>query len=442
MKSYTAFKVSGIDWIDVIPAHWKVRRLKDIGKICLGKMLKDKPDNGYYRKPYLKSKNIGWLNLNLSNVEEMYFNEQEMATLRLKKGDLILSEGGEVGKTSIWNDELEECYIQNSAHKISFNNCCDSRFYLYLSYYLGHIGYYKSIVNLVSIMHLTYEKLRRVMVPVPPLDEQERLAAYLDKKCGEIDGQVELLEKKRKAYERLKTSVINNAVTRGLNPDVPMRDSGIDWIGEIPAHWNRLRLKDVSFMYSGLTGKSGDDFRCDDDSKTKPFVPFTNVLNNTRIDFSQFNRVVMNENESQNRVGENDLIFLMSSEDYESIAKSAVVIGDPGEVYLNSFCRGLRFTSDNVFAPFVNYQLNASKYRDSLRFEARGFTRINIKIDRIASQFITIPPIDEQRAIATYLDEKCGEIDAAIENIGKQIDAYKRLKRSLINEVVTGKRAV
>ena len=195
-------------------------------------------------------------------------------------------------------------------------------------------------------------------------------------------------------------------------------------------------------MYSGLTGKSGDDFRCDDDSKTKPFVPFTNVLNNTRIDFSQFNRVVMNENESQNRVGENDLIFLMSSEDYESIAKSAVVIGDPGEVYLNSFCRGLRFTSDNVFAPFVNYQLNASKYRDSLRFEARGFTRINIKIDRIASQFITIPPIDEQRAIATYLDEKCGEIDAAIENIGKQIDAYKRLKRSLINEVVTGKRAV
>ena len=281
-----------------------------------------------------------------------------------------------------------------------------------------------------------------ISIDVPSLREQTRIVSYLDEKCGEIDGQVALLEKKRDAYARLKVSIINKAVTHGLNPNVSMRPSGIDWIGDIPAHWERLRLKDVSYMYSGLTGKSGDDFRCDDDTKTKPFVPFTNVLNNTKIDFNQFNRVVMAEGEQQNRVLENDIIFLMSSEDYESIAKSAVVVGDPGEVYLNSFCRGLHFTSNDIFAPFVNYQLNSEKYHDALRFEARGFTRINIKVDRVFSQFITVPPLAEQREIADYLDKKCGEIDAVVENLDKQIDAYKRLKKSLINEVVTGKRAV
>ena len=215
------------------------------------------------------------------------------------------------------------------------------------------------------------------------------------------------------------------------------KDSGIDWMGEIPSHWERLRLKDVSYMYSGLTGKSGDDFRCDDDTKTKPFVPFTNVLNNIRIDFNQFNRVVMEDGEEQNRVKENDLVFLMSSEDYDSIAKSAVVDGDPGEVYLNSFCRGLHFTTSKVYAPFINYQLNAEQYRDALRFEARGFTRINIKKDRVESQFIALPPFEEQCRIAKYLDEKCDAIDECMTLLEKKRDAYVRLKTSIINHAVT-----
>jgi type I restriction enzyme S subunit len=210
----------------------------------------------------------------------------------------------------------------------------------------------------------------------------------------------------------------------------------------IPEHWEVKRIKDISYMYSGLTGKSGDDFRCDDENLTKFYIPFTNALNNTVVDTNQFMRVVMSEDEKQNAVKENDIIFLMSSEDYESIAKSAVVIGDPGEVYLNSFCRGIRITSNSVYSPFVNYQLNSEVYRDALRFEARGFTRINIKIDRIAGHFVSLPTYEEQQDIATYLDEKCAKIDVAIVNIDKQTDALKRLKRSLINEVITGQRAI
>ena len=284
--------------------------------------------------------------------------------------------------------------------------------------------------------------MRTYELDIPSLSVQQRIVDYLDEKLSKIDERITVLEKQQDAYSRLKKSIIHQAVTRGLNPNVILKDSSIEWIGKIPEHWKRCRLKDLGYMYSGLTGKSGDDFRCDDETKTKPYVPFTNVLNNTVVDNDNFHFVVMERNEQQKQVRTNDLLFLMSSEDYESIAKSAVVVGNPGEVYLNSFCRGLRITNRKCYAPFINYQLNSEIYRDALRFEARGFTRINIKIDRVASQFVSLPPFSEQQAIAIYLDDKCTKIDAAIENIRKQIDASKRLKRALINEVITGQRAV
>lgn len=284
--------------------------------------------------------------------------------------------------------------------------------------------------------------MRTYEFDMPSIENQQRMVTYLDTKLSEIDHQVSLLTSKRDAYLRLKKSIINHAVTRGLNPNVKMKDSGIEWIGEVPEHWRRMRLKDIAYLYSGLTGKSGDDFRCDNTKITKPYVPFTSILNNFKINSTDFPRVIMSDNETQNQVIVNDLLFLMSSEDYDSIAKSAVVNENLGEVYLNSFCRGLRFTSKDIFANFVNYQIQATNYRDALRFEARGFTRINIKIEKISSMFVCLPPLPEQRAIATYLDDKCAKIDTIVSNLGKQISRYGDLKRSLIDEVITGKRAV
>lgn len=284
--------------------------------------------------------------------------------------------------------------------------------------------------------------MRTYEFDMPSIENQQRMVTYLDTKLSEIDHQVSLLTSKRDAYLRLKKSIINHAVTRGLDPNVKMKDSGIEWIGEVPEHWRRMRLKDIAYLYSGLTGKSGDDFRCDNTNITKPYVPFTSILNNFKINSTDFPRVIMSDNETQNQVIVNDLLFLMSSEDYDSIGKSAVVNENLGEVYLNSFCRGLRFTSKDIFANFVNYQIQATNYRDALRFEARGFTRINIKIEKISSMFVCLPPLPEQRAIATYLDDKCAKIDTIVSNLDKQISRYGDLKRSLIDEVITGKRAV
>lgn len=284
--------------------------------------------------------------------------------------------------------------------------------------------------------------MRTYEFDMPSIENQQRMVTYLDTKLSEIDHQVSILTSKRDAYLRLKKSIINHAVTRGLDPNVKMKDSGIEWIGQIPEHWRRMRLKDIAYLYSGLTGKSGDDFRCDNTNITKPYVPFTSILNNFKINSTDFPRVIMSDNETQNQVIVNDLLFLMSSEDYDSIAKSAVVNENLGEVYLNSFCRGLRFTSKDIFANFVNYQIQATNYRYALRFEARGFTRINIKIEKISSMFVCLPPLTEQRAIATYFDDKCSKIETIVSNLDKQISRYGDLKRSLIDEVITGKRAV
>ena len=439
MKTYPKYRDSGIQWIGKIPEHWSVKRIKDLSFIFSGATPSSKIysywDGDIVWVTPADMTDFGYISNGSSTITESGYSS--CGTHIVPSGSIIISSRAPIGKVNITTQEM--CTNQGCKSLVLKPNVNGK----FIAYYL-----YNESINIdacgqgTTFKELSLKNLVGYKVIFPPLVEQQRIADYLDEKCGEIDGQVALLEKKRDAYARLKVSVINKAVTHGLNPDVSMRPSGIDWIGDIPAHWERLRLKDVSYMYSGLTGKSGDDFRCDDDTKTKPFVPFTNVLNNTKIDFNQFNRVVMAEGEQQNRVLENDIIFLMSSEDYESIAKSAVVLGDPGEVYLNSFCRGLHFTSNDIFAPFVNYQLNSEKYHDALRFEARGFTRINIKVDRVFSQFITVPPLAEQREIADYLDKKCGEIDAVVENLDKQIDAYKRLKKSLINEVVTGKRAV
>lgn len=206
-------KPFGVDWIGEIPEGWEVRRIKEIGTLKLGKMLSEKPIPGYKLCKYLKSKNIGHLHLNLDSVEEMYFSEEEMNQLMLHKDDLLLSEGGEVGKTAIWNEELEECGIQNSVHKLTTFKGFSPNYYRYYSYMLSDNGYYKSIVNLVSIMHLTYEKLRRVVVLAPPLPEQQSIASYLDEKCSEIDANIANLEKQIEKYKELKRALISEVVT-------------------------------------------------------------------------------------------------------------------------------------------------------------------------------------------------------------------------------------
>ena len=206
-------KESGIDWIGQIPEHWEVRRLKDVGRLVLGKMLNTSAQINYELKPYLKSKNINWLYVDTDEVEEMYFNKNELVRYKIKKGDLLFSEGGEVGKTCIWNDEICECYIQNSVHKFTAFSGHDSRYLMYHSFCLGASNYYDGIVNQVSIKHLTWEKLNIVLFIIPPLPEQTQIADYLAEKISKIAKIITNLQTQITTLKELRKTLINDVVT-------------------------------------------------------------------------------------------------------------------------------------------------------------------------------------------------------------------------------------
>jgi type I restriction enzyme S subunit len=211
-KSVT-MKDSGVEWISRIPKHWEIKRIKDIGLVVLGKMLDSTGSDDKFYRYYLKSKNIGWLNVDTSNVEQMYFSSAEMKYCRIKRNDLLLSEGGEVGKTSIWKEEIDECYIQNSVQKITLHKENYSRYFLYQSFLLGNIKYYDSIVNHVSIKHLTKEKLSRVVWVCPPLSEQKAIADYLDTKTAQIDQIIQTINTQIEKLKELRKTLINDVVT-------------------------------------------------------------------------------------------------------------------------------------------------------------------------------------------------------------------------------------
>lgn len=219
-----------------------------------------------------------------------------------------------------------------------------------------------------------------------------------------------------------------------------LKDSGIEWIGEVPEHWIAVRLKDIGSLYSDLSGKSGDDFNQENNPNNKGFIPFTNIANNTYLDKEHLGTVVISEKENQNQVRKNDLFFLMSSENFEDIGKTALLSDEVKETYLNSFCKGFRISYKNADSYFINYLLFGKSYRHILSIEGKGFTRINLKMEKVNDFCILIPPSkSEQTAIATYLDTKTQTIDNITNNLKKQIETLKELRKTLINDVVTGK---
>lgn len=222
-----------------------------------------------------------------------------------------------------------------------------------------------------------------------------------------------------------------------MNKYSSYKDSEIEWLDQIPSNWIRSRIRMVGDLYGGLSGKKGDDFNNEDNPSNKPFVPFTNIFNNTYISNDHFQYVNIEEGENQNRVLKNDLFFLMSSESYEDLGKSSILLEDVEELYLNSFCKGYRIKDKRVYPLFLNYQLLGSLHKEMISIEGNGFTRINLRQDRLLDIPVFIPPFPEQQHIVSYLDRKTQKIDDLIKHKKSKIELLKEKRTSLINQVVT-----
>lgn len=207
-------KDSGVEWLGKIPKHWQFRQIKRDFQVTLGKMLQSYPKNsdeteGYY----LRSANIKWDNADISDVKKMWFTPQEKKKLRLEFGDLLVSEGGDVGRTSFWKNEILNCYIQNAINRVRARKKDQTRFLFYWLYFIKNIGYVDAIVSRITIAHLTAEKLEKIYYVRPSVNEQKNIVVYLDKKIEEILKIQAIISSQILTLQQYRKSLIHECVT-------------------------------------------------------------------------------------------------------------------------------------------------------------------------------------------------------------------------------------
>ena len=210
-------KDSGVEWLGEVPEHWDIYLVKRNFNVELGKMLNStKSMKGSIEKPYLRAANIHWNSVLLDSVHEMEFSEKQLSRYQLKSGDLLVTEGGvTVGRSAIWNGQLEECYYQNSINRVRPNcpNSASTYFLLYWMYLVKIIGYIDLAANMATFGHLTQEKLQNLFMPFPPIKEQTQIAHFLDDETYRVDTLVEEAEKSKLLLQERRSALISAAVT-------------------------------------------------------------------------------------------------------------------------------------------------------------------------------------------------------------------------------------
>jgi type I restriction enzyme S subunit len=402
MNAYPEYKESGIDWLGKIPTSWNKSKLKYIGEAR----------NGLTYSPDDISDENGLLVLRSSNIknEQLCFDDnvyvsKQVDELMMREGDiLICSRNGSaslVGKSAIIPPNVNATF---GAFMMRYRSNIDKSYTLYLI--RTTISQYKSRFATSTINQLTNAMIGDMQIPVPPLDEQKAIAAYLDEKTGKID---KLIAEKTKQVEDLRsfrTSVITEAVTHGLNPNVPLRQSGIDWLGEIPEHWILSRAK----YYIDI--KSGDAI-----SKDK-----------------------INDSDDYPVYGGGELIGYT---DAFNVEKHTIIIGRVGaRCGCITLANTKSWATDNAL--ILNTSINVPYLTHLL--EAANLNRLNesnaqplITATKIKDLFIPVPPISEQQEIANYLDDKTSKIDKLISELNDQLAELAEYKQAVISEAVTGK---
>ena len=333
---------------------------------------------------------------------------------------------------SKYNGMITSAYDVFSATDLITNNYIDYWFrYVFSNRY--YMMYSKNIRYSV-----TSDIFKGLKTPVPPISEQQKIAYILDEKCGKIDKLIENEQKQIEKMKEYKQSVITSAVTKGLDKSAPMKDSGIEWIGEIPESWDVLRVKNLGWTQNGIS-KGGDYF-----GHGFPFVSYGDVYRNMVLPKIVTGLIETNEDERKNySVCQNDIFFTRTSETIEEVGFSCVCKKTiPNATFAGFLIRLRLFDFDTINIDYAKYYFRGSHIRKYLVKEMNLVTRASLGQDLLKSMSVTIPPIEEQKQIADYLDEKCGKIDEVIFIKQRKIEKLQEYKKSLIYEYVTGKKEV
>lgn len=412
---YDKYKDSGIAWIGEIPEHWSLVSIGKLFNIYAGGDAK--PDY------YSDTKDLEHpfpVYTNTKSEHEIYAYTSKAI---FPANTITVTGKGDVGH-AIYRRTPYDAIIRLLS-LIPKNNY-DCRFYTYFIDIVIPFMDGKSAVAQLSAL-----QLKPQFVCFPSNEEQQSIATYLDQKCGEIDELITMQEEMITKLQSYKQSVITEAVTKGLDKNVPLKDSGIEWIGNTPEHWNKNKIiRLFGIIGSGTTPKS---------SKEDNYIGSVNWIQSGDINGGYIESC-------KNTISDTALKEYTTLKIYKApfiiVAMYGASVGNISisniDGCVNQACCVMNETKQNF--KYLFYAMNSVK--KYLIYKAEGGGQPNISQDKIKNTWLPIPPLSEQQSIANYLDQKCSEIDELISIKQQKIEKLKDYKKSLIFECVTGKRKV
>ena len=434
MKRYPEYKDSGVEFIGEIPAHWEIKKLGYVSKIFKGGTPKRHIDRYFQGDlPWARPVDITALNGALYiDDTEIHISEEALgnsAARRLPVGTVLLTSRATIGETAITTVPM--------ATNQGFANfvCDEALFNNYLVYYLRAIkDWLISLGSGTTFLEVTKRTLVGLKMPLPPLSEQTQIANFLNRKTEQIDELIHIKERMVELLQEQRTALVHETVTKGLDPNVEMKPSGVEWIGEIPVHWEVKRLKYVAKILSSIVDKHiyPDEIQvrlCNyTDVYNNDYITIDTILEKGSCKESEFTRFVLQKD---------DVIITKDSETPDDIGVPTYVKDD-----LDNVVCGYHLTMIRPFAcrgEFIFRFIQSDLTRRYFEFNANGITRYGLRNSIVENLFVPIPTDSEQTQIANFLDHKTAKIDELRSNEQRSLELLKEYRHTLISEVVTGK---
>jgi len=431
-SAYPQYKDSGVAWLGKVPEHWKVISAKTCYSIQLGKMLQTKPESSMDKElNYLKALHVTWIGVITDNLPVMWCSKIDIEKYTVKNGDLLVCEGGEVGRSSILQNLKVPCIIQNALHRVRNTNLGDIIFFCYLLKNISDSGWFDIVCNKATIAHLTYEKLGALQIPVPSLSEQHAIANFLNKKTAQIDT---LIEKKKALIEKLnekRIALITKAVTKGLDDSVPTKDSGVAWLGKVPEHWKIISAK---ICYNIQLGKM---------LQTKPESSTDEELNYLKALHVTWSGVVVDAlpfmwcskvNSEKYAVKNGDLLVCEGGE----VGRASILQNLKGSCIIQNALHRVR-DSGRGNVQFFCYLLKSISNSGWFDIVCNKATIAHLTYEKLGALQIPVPSLSEQQAIANFLDKKTAQINTMVEKLKATITKLEEYRTTIITAAVTGK---
>jgi type I restriction enzyme S subunit len=433
-RRYPEYRDSGVEWLGEVPSHWDVGPLKRRYSVTLGKMLQpDAKTQQDVFAQYLRAANIQWGYVDVSDMNSMWFLPADTRNLTLVSGDLLVSEGGDVGRSALWRNELTDCYFQNSVNRVRPKENADTTYLYYWICAIKANGYIDVLCNKSTIAHFTAEKVAAVPVPLPPLPEQTAIAAFLDVQTAAIDGLIEQQRRLIALLREKRQAVISHAVTRGLNPKAPLKPSGIVWLGDVPEGWE---VVPTGYRYEVQLGRMLNEERSTGPNM-RPYLRVfdvqwreINVIDLPMMDFPP-------DAQERYRLLPGDLIV---NEGGSYVGRSAIWRGELDECYYQKALHRLRpRNAQTDTAEFFYFVMEMATMRSIFIAGGNQTTIDHLTAEQLRAYRFAFPTREEQVRIAEYLNTVTVKLDSLTTTAESAIALLVERRAALISAAVTGK---